>query len=123
MGPDKGNGLANTHPFAFDGIIVSDYRGTIHRVNETAVQEFGFESKEEMVGLDIAHLIHVVKDHPERLLESHGEQHLVTLTDKDGKDFDSIIASTKIKGADGMVATYVRNIAPIKRKLSNFTDK
>ena len=108
---------------AFDGIIVSDERGIIHRVNETAVQEFGYASKEETVGLEIAHLIHIVKDHPEKLLESHGEQHLVTLTDKDGKDFDSIIASIKIKGADGMVATYVRNIAPFKRKLSNFTEE
>lgn len=108
---------------AFDGIVVSDDRGIIHRVNETAVTEFGYGSKEEMIGLDIAHLIHIVKDRPEKLLESHGEQHLVTLTDKDGKDFDSIIASTKIKGAEGVVATYVRNIAQIKRKLSNLSDK
>lgn len=108
---------------AFDGIIVSDERGIIHRVNETAVTEFGYERKEEMIGLDIANLIHVVKDHPEKLLESYGEQHLVTLTAKGGTDFDSIIASTKIKSADGMVATYVRNIAPIKRKLSNLSVK
>ena len=107
---------------AFDGIVVSDDRGIIHKVNETAVTEFGYENKEEMIGLDVADLIHVVKDHPERLLESHGDQHLVTLTNKDGKDFDSIIASTKVKGADGMVATYVRNIAPIKRKLSHLSD-
>ena len=107
---------------AFDGIVVSDDRGIIHKVNETAVIEFGYDCKEEMTGLDIADLIHVVKDHPERLLESHGDQHLVTLTNKDAKDFDSIIASTQIKGADGMVATYVRNIAPIKRKLSHLSD-
>ena len=108
---------------AFDGIIVSDNQGIIHRVNETAVEEFGYETKEKMVGLDIAHLIHVVKDHPERLLESDGEQHLVTLTNKDGMDFDSIIASTKIKGADGMIATYVRNITPIKRNLPNLRNE
>jgi PAS domain-containing protein len=65
---------------AFDGIIVSDNQGIIHRVNETAVEEFGYETKEKMVGLEIDHLIRVVKDHPGRLLESDGEQHLVTLT-------------------------------------------
>ena len=54
----------------------------------------------------------------EELLESHGEQHLVTLTDKDGTDFDSIVATTPIRGADGMVATYIRNIVPLKRSLS-----
>mmetsp|Transcript_13831 Transcript_13831/g.30079 ORF Transcript_13831/g.30079 Transcript_13831/m.30079 type:complete len:1067 (+) Transcript_13831:294-3494(+) len=100
---------------AFDAIIASDSRGIIQRVNETAVVEFGYDDKDDLVGENISTLIHGVVGHPELLMDSHGEQRVVTLTRKDGVEFESIIATTNIKGTGGsMVASYIRNVDLVK---------
>ena len=102
---------------AFDAIIASDCRGIIQRVNETAVTEFGYDSKDDLVGEKISTLIHGVVDHPELLKDNNGDQRVVTLIRKDGTEFESIIATTEIKGTGGsMVASYIRNVDPVKHK-------
>mmetsp|Transcript_14019 Transcript_14019/g.22894 ORF Transcript_14019/g.22894 Transcript_14019/m.22894 type:complete len:386 (+) Transcript_14019:2-1159(+) len=95
---------------AFDAIIASNDHGIIQRVNDRCVAEFGYESKGELVSKNISVLMHDVIGHPELLSDSHGEQRLAVLTRKDGKEFQCIVASKKIKGTDNMVAFYVRNL-------------
>lgn len=98
---------------AFDSIIVFDESGIIQRVNETAFTEFGYENKNELVGEEISLLIHSVT--PEQLFEDHGKQRLVTLTRKDGSEFQSIVASKKVKGtSNNMFAIYIRNIDSVR---------
>ena len=93
---------------AFDAIVVCNYDGTIQNVNEAAVEEFGYESKDELVGKNLSTLIHSIT--PKQLIESHGEQRVVELTKKNGAEFPSIVASKKIKGANDMFVSYIRNI-------------
>mmetsp|Transcript_4866 Transcript_4866/g.11092 ORF Transcript_4866/g.11092 Transcript_4866/m.11092 type:complete len:593 (-) Transcript_4866:185-1963(-) len=98
---------------AFDAIMASDEHGIIQRVNETAVTEFGYRNKNELVGENISVLIHGATS--EQLFENHGKQRLVTLTRKDGTEFQSIVASNKIKGSsNNMFAIYVRNIDSVR---------
>lgn len=97
---------------AFDAIVASNERGIIQRVNETAVTEFGYRNKNELVGENISVLIHDAT--PEELLENHGKQRVMTLTKKDGNEFQSIVASNKIKGTSNMFASYIRNIEHVR---------
>ena len=97
---------------AFDAIIACNDHGIIQKVNEAAVDEFGYNNKDELVGKDLSVLIHSITT--KQLKESHGEQRVVSLTKKDGSEFQSIVASKNIKGTNDMFVSYVRNIDDLK---------
>lgn len=97
---------------AFDAIIACNDHGIIQKVNDAALEEFGYDKKDELVGKDLSVLIHSITT--KQLKESHGEQRVVSLTKKDGSEFQSIVASKKIKGTNDMFVSYVRNIDDLK---------
>eukprot|EP00574_Skeletonema_japonicum_P008487 CAMPEP_0201721756 /NCGR_PEP_ID=MMETSP0593-20130828/6355_1 /ASSEMBLY_ACC=CAM_ASM_000672 /TAXON_ID=267983 /ORGANISM="Skeletonema japonicum, Strain CCMP2506" /LENGTH=854 /DNA_ID=CAMNT_0048212625 /DNA_START=72 /DNA_END=2637 /DNA_ORIENTATION=+ len=75
---------------AYDAIIATDRGGKIQKVNAVAVTEFGYESKDELVGMNLSVLMHGVIDHPEFLLDSHGKQRVISITRKDGSEMNCI---------------------------------
>jgi len=101
---------------AFDAVVATDNRGIIQKVNQTAVEEFGYDTKDELVGENLSVLIHNIT--PKQLNESHGKQRVVSLTKKDGREFQSVVASKKIKGSDDdMFVSYIRNIDSFKHSI------
>jgi len=98
---------------AYDAIIATDRGGKIQRVNTMAVKEFGYGSKEELIDTNLSILMHGVIDHPEFLLDSHGEQRIICITRKDGSEMECIVATRNIKGTP-IVASYIRNLNPVK---------
>lgn len=94
------------HPF--DAIIVTNERGIIQGVNDTAVTEFGYEEKDKLVGKNISIIDSFLQD---QLNDDDGrKQSVVKLTKKDGTEVKSIVASKKIKGSTSLFAIYIRNI-------------
>ena len=101
---------------AYDAIIVTDRGGKIQRVNAVAVKEFGYDSKQDLVGLSLSELMHGAPDHPEFLLDSHGKQRVIDITRKDGTDMECIVATRSVKGTP-MVASYIRNLHPVRSSI------
>ncbi len=97
---------------AYDAIIATDRGGKIQKVNAVAVNEFGYGSKDELVGMNLSVLMHGVIDHPEFLLDSHGKQRVINITRKDNSDMQCIVATRNIKGTP-IVASYIRNLHPV----------
>ncbi len=102
---------------AYDAIIATDRGGKIQKVNAVAVTEFGYESNDELVGINLSVLMHGVIDHPEFLLDSHGKQRVISITRKDGSEMNCIVATRNIKGTP-IVASYIRNLASVQRSLA-----
>ena len=100
---------------AFDAVVATDDRGIIQKVNQTAVDEFGYDTKDELVGEKLSVLIHNIT--PKQLSESHGNQRVVSLTKKDGKEFQSVVASKKIKGSEDLFVSYIRNVDSFKHSI------
>lgn len=101
---------------AYDAIIATDRGGKIQKVNAVAVTEFGYDSKDELVGMNLSVLMHGVIDHPEFLLDSHGKQRVISITRKDESEMQCIIATRNIKGTP-IVASYIRNLHPVKSSI------
>eukprot|EP01083_Nonionella_stella_P046327 124034_1 len=104
---------------AFDAIIATNDRGVIQGVNVTAVTEFGYYSKNELIGDKRSALLRDAVP-PNELFENHGSQRLLQLTRKDGSEFRSIVASTKIKNTSNMFVFYIRNIDLVKGDMVKF---
>jgi len=100
---------------AFDAVVATDDRGIIQKVNQTAVDEFGYDTKDELVGEKLSVLIHNIT--PKQLSESHGKQRVVSLTKKDGEEFQSVVASKKIKGSEELFVSYIRNVDSFKHSI------
>ena len=101
---------------AYDAIIATDRGGKIQKVNAVAVTEFGYDSKDELVGMNLSVLMHGVIDHPEFLLDSHGEQRVINITRKDSSEMHCIVATRNIKGTP-LVAFYIRNLLPVRSSI------
>lgn len=106
---------------AYDAIIATDWSGSIQRVNAMAVTEFGYDSKHELIGMNLSVLMHGVIDHPEFLLDSHGKQRVVDITRKDGSEMQCLVATRNITDTP-LVANYIRNLHPAS-SISNFSVK
>ena len=117
---------------SFDSIIVIDKRGLIQNVNETTLEDFGYDSKEELLGRNVSILVgggmdhhkhdeHVHKFHESgktsRVLRS---QRLLKSKRKDGSEFRCMIGLHTIQNTD-FVAGYIRNVesllAEVKKEL------
>ena len=101
---------------AYDAIIATDRGGKIQKVNTLAVSEFGYDSKDELIGMNLSLLMHGVTDHPEFLLDSHGEQRVIDITRKDGSEMQCIVATRNIRGTP-IVASYIRNLHPVRSSI------
>lgn len=107
---------------AYDAIIATNRDGKILRVNEVAVKEFGYEKKSDLIGVHLALLMHGARDHPDYLLDSHGKQRVIVITRKDGTEMQCIVATRNIKGTP-MVASYIRNLHPVKSSIMEVNSK
>jgi len=90
-----------------DGIVVTDLSGKAVEENTAAVRMFGFNSKEEVIGLDGLAFI-AEKDRElaklsllEALKEEKGYTKEFTLIDKDGKEFQGEISAAVSRSNDG----------------------
>jgi len=109
---------------SFDAIVVIDFGGTIQSVNDTAVSEFAYDSKDVLVGQNIKILVGggSADNHDacvERFRQSRdagknssviGKQRLLKARRKGGDEFPCIIGVHVIKGTDLLVG-YIRNVS------------
>jgi len=113
---------------AFDAIIVTDYHGIIKRVNKTTLNEFKYESKEELEGKNISMLVggRDAKRHDKYLERFHeagkssstiGKQRVLKSKRKDGTEFRCIIGINAIPDTDYLVG-YIRNVDALQHETS-----
>ena len=111
---------------ALDAIIATDDRGMIQHVNEATLAEFGYANKNDVLGEHISILIPNFNTQEQLTTTDEGggvtTQSIVRLMRKDnGQEFDSIVATRKIRGLSSnsmMFATYIRNIEPVKAQIN-----
>lgn len=77
--------------------------------------EFGYKSKDELVGESIAVIFKGAFNHPKLRLKD-GVQRVETLTSKDGTKLKGIVATKTIQGTR-LEATYFRNLEPVATHL------
>jgi PAS domain S-box-containing protein len=87
---------------AFDAIVISDYQGVIKRVNQTALDSFGYSTTDELVGQNISVIVggNHAEDH-DKYMENFnakqktssvlGKQRILYGKRKDGSEFPCII--------------------------------
>jgi PAS domain S-box-containing protein len=111
---------------SFDAIIVTDCHGVIQQANQTAVDEFGFESKEELLGKNISMLdggddAAKHDGYLERFQKAGqssstiGKQYVLQSRRKDGTEFPCIVGIKKIPDSEVLVG-YIRNMADISQE-------
>lgn len=93
---------------SFDSIIVTDDEGTILQVNATAVEDFGYNAKAELVGNNLTMLVGGGQSmHHAKYMKKFkskgqddsttiGKQRKLKARRKDGKEFTCVIGIRKI---------------------------
>jgi len=118
---------------SFDAIVAIDKFGIIQRVNETAVHEFGYESKEDLEGQNISVLVggeHAPNhDHYMAAYRKRGElnssvlgkQRLLHAKRKNGEEFPVMIGLRAIEGSEILVG-HMRNVDSIRERLKSLKE-
>ena len=113
--------LSRTEEVAFNSIIVTDFDGIVKEVNQTVLSEFGYASKEELIGKNISILVggNDGKSH-DKYLERFkkagktgstiGKQRVLRARKKDGKEFQCQIGIQKIPGTEYLIG-YITNLS------------
>ena len=109
---------------SFDAVVVTDLKGVIQKVNATALESFGYESKDELVGKNISTLVGGGEaDRHDKYLDSFnkrgkqstqiGRQRVLYSRRKDGTEFPCIIGIKRIPNSD-MLVGYIRDMSGVK---------
>ena len=125
---------------AFDSIVMIDLSGTIQGVNATFLEDFGYDTKEEIVGQSVNVLMggrmhgggETGDDHHDAYLQryrerrTHGEtmskvlgnQRMLTAQRKDGTEFQCIIGVHDVEETELLVG-YIRNVDKLMTERSS----
>lgn len=108
---------------AFDAIVISDYSGIIKRVNQTTLDSFHYDQKDELIGLNISVLVggEHAKVHDKYLEKFHaknktssviGKQRILYGRRKDGTEFPCIVVIKKIEKRNCMIG-WIRDMSDL----------
>lgn len=102
-----------------DAMFMATQDGHWVDMNQAAVELFGYETKEEMMGVHFRDLYLHPEDHDEYLEkikeEAYTKDYPLTLRRKDGREFPALISSTHYK-VDGKVRGYQGTILDLSRE-------
>jgi PAS domain S-box-containing protein len=112
---------------SFDAILATSKDGEIIACNMTALSEFGYDQKEDLIGQNISTLVggpHAAKHgkYMERFQKKHksesmlGKQRVLRSRRKDETEFECLIRINTIEDTDGLLVGYIRNIDGASRK-------
>lgn len=111
---------------SFDSIIVADGEGIIMQVNATAVEEFGYNAKAELVGKNLSMLVGggYAKHHGRYMRNfkkkgkdetAIGQQRKLKARRKDGEEFTCVIGIRKIPDTEYLIG-YIRSTAGLTKE-------
>jgi len=111
---------------SFDSIIVADGEGTIVQVNATAVEEFGYNAKAELVGKNLSRLVgggyarhhgRYMRNFKKKGKEETtiGQQRKLKARRKDGEEFTCVIGIRKIPDTEYLIG-YIRSTAGLTKE-------
>ncbi|MFA7270132.1 MAG: PAS domain S-box protein [Sterolibacterium sp.] len=107
---------------SLDGLFITCPSGKILDMNKTGIAMFGYDTKEEILGLDLAHDLYANPPDRKRMLamvEAHGSaEDEVIVKKKDGARFVALCSLTAVKGENDVVTAYrgiIRDITERKR--------
>ncbi len=102
-----------------DAMFMATQDGHWVDMNQAAVELFGYETKEEMMGVHFRDLYLHPENHDEYLEkikeEAHTKDYPLTLRRKDGREFPALISSTHYK-VDGKVRGFQGTILDLSRE-------
>lgn len=109
---------------SFDAIIVTDFKGVIRRVNQTVLDIFRYEAKDDLVGKNISMLVGGPDaEMHDRYLERFqkegkkssqiGKQRVLYSKRRDGTEFPCIVGIKRTPKNDGLVG-WIRDMSDIK---------
>lgn len=106
---------------SFDSIIAIDFSGKIHKVNMTAVKEFGYSSKEELEGMNVSAMVggDMTAEKHDAMLQRFrergsssstiGKQRILYSKRKDGTEFPSIIGIRRVPETEYLIG-HIKNM-------------
>jgi PAS domain S-box-containing protein len=107
---------------SLDGIFISSPEGKIVDANKKAIRIFGYDTKDEVLRLDLVRDIYANPEDRERILEKIDKKGArefdVAMKKKDGIKFIAHTSVTAVRDENGMVTSYrgiVRDIAEHKK--------
>lgn len=107
---------------SFDGLFVTSPDGRILDMNKKGVAMFGYETKEEILRLDLARDVYYHPPDRQRIItmvtERGTAEYEVDCKKKTGEKMTAYCALTSVKGPDGAIASYrgiIRDITDHKR--------
>jgi PAS domain S-box-containing protein len=112
--------LSQTEETSFDAIIITDYHGVIKQLNQTVLSEFGYATKEDIVGKNISMLVDggEAKKHDTYLMGKSGstieKQRVRSARRKDGSEFQCLIGIQKIPNTESLIG-YIRNMSSMNQ--------
>lgn len=120
---DKTKNLVDDN--SFDSIIVTDDEGTILQVNATAVEEFGYSAKAELVGKNLTLLVgggrakhhaKYMKNFKRKKKEDStiGKQRKLKARRRDGSEFTCVIGIRRVEDTNWLIG-YIRSTEGLSR--------
>jgi diguanylate cyclase (GGDEF)-like protein/PAS domain S-box-containing protein len=105
---------------SYDGLFISSPAGKYIDINRKAIQMFGYDSKEEMLGLDLAKDIYANSADREKIISSvnkHGfAEYEVVAKKKNGGTITTLCSFTAVKDKSGSITAYRGIIRDITEK-------
>jgi PAS domain S-box-containing protein len=112
--------LSQTEETSFHAIIITDYHGVIKQINQTVLSEFGYATKEDIVGKNISMLVgggEAKKDETYLMGKSGstiGKQRVLYARRKDGSEFQCLIGIKEIPNTESLIG-YIRNMSSMNQ--------
>ncbi len=105
---------------SFDGLFISNPEGQYTDINQKTIEMFGYDSREEMLALDLAKDIYAYPEDRKKILSyvnAHGfGEFEIVAKKKNGDRMTTLCSFNAVKGKDGSITAYRGIIRDITEK-------